>query len=127
MTTDKLLLLIAAGAAGTLSRYALGGFVQERAGSAFPWGTLAVNLLGSFAFGLIWTLAEDRLIISGETRRIILTGFMGAFTTFSTFMYETTAFMQDGLYAAALLNLVAQNGLGLVAMLAGLTIGRLLF
>lgn len=124
---EKVLWIMAAGAVGTLSRYWLGGFVQEHSGSAFPWGTMVVNLLGCFVFGLVWTLAEDRLIISGETRRIVLTGFMGAFTTFSTFMFETTAFMQDGQYLAAAANLVAQNGLGIVAMLLGLGIGRMLF
>ncbi len=80
-----------AGAAGTLARYGLAGLMQRLLGESFPWGTLTVNALGCFLFGVVWMLAEDRLVISGQTRFVILTGFMGAFTTFSTFAFETAA------------------------------------
>ena len=116
--------LAVAGAAGTLCRYGLGSLVQRYCGTAFPWGTLAVNALGCFLFGLVWMLAEERLIISGPTRFIILTGFMGAFTTFSTFAFETSAFLRDAEWLPAVANLFGQNVLGLVCVFLGLIVGR---
>jgi CrcB protein len=123
---QKLAWLAVAGAVGTLSRYGLSGLVQRVCGESFPWGTLTVNGLGCFLFGLVWTLAEDRLLIRGETRFIILTGFMGAFTTFSTFAFETGVRLEDREWLAALLNLSAQNGLGLILLFLGLALGRTL-
>src|SRR2546422_383232 len=108
----KLVLLAFAGALGTLARYGLSGLAYRWWGESFPWGTLAVNLLGCFLFGLVWTLGEERLIISGETRLIVLTGFMGAFTTFSTFAFETTESLRDGEWWLAVANFAAQNVLG---------------
>jgi CrcB protein len=122
----KLLWLAAAGALGTLARYGLGGLVQRVHQSAFPWGTFAVNALGCFLFGLVWTLAEERLVISGETRAIVLIGFMGAFTTFSTFAFETGAMLRDAEWLLAAVNLVAHNGLGLVCFFLGVGLGRTL-
>lgn len=116
--------LALAGAAGTLSRYGLSGFVQWLAGEKFPWGTLAVNVVGCFLFGMIWTLADDRLIISGRTRFIILTGFMGAFTTFSTFAFETGGFLRDSEWRDAALNLVANNVVGIAGVFLGIAVGR---
>jgi CrcB protein len=122
---EKLLWLAFAGALGTLSRYALGTVVQQASGGTFPAGTLAVNMVGSLLFGMVWSLAESRLLISGETRIIILTGFMGAFTTFSSVMYETSAFARDAQWAMAGFNLLVQNVSGIMCMIVGLTIGRL--
>jgi CrcB protein len=115
--------LALAGAAGTLSRYGLSGCVQWLTGEKFPWGTLAVNVVGCFLFGLIWTLAEDRLVIAGQTRFIILTGFMGAFTTFSTFGFETGELLRDSQYWRAVGNVLANNVLGILAVLLGLAFG----
>src|SRR5262249_6918278 len=94
----KLLWLSFMGVLGTLARYGLQGWVQRRAGT-FPWGTLAVNALGCLLFGVIWALADERLLISGESRTIALVGFMGAFTTFSSFAFETTALLRDAQWA----------------------------
>ena len=116
-----------AGAVGTVSRYGLSGLVQRATGAAFPWGTLVVNALGCFLFGLVWVLAEDRLVISGQTRIVVLVGFMGAFTTFSTFAYETSALITDAQWYAAAGNLIAQNVLGIVCVFLGLALGRVLF
>lgn len=116
--------LCVAGAVGTVARYALSGFVQDRLGAGFPWGTLAVNALGCFLFGLVWTLAEERLLISTQTRFLVLTGFMGAFTTFSTFAFETSAMLRDSEWLLAAGNFAAQNALGLVCVYLGLVIGR---
>lgn len=122
----KLTYIALAGAMGTLARYGLGGLVQRFLPAAFPWGTLTVNLVGSFAFGLVWGLAVERGLISGEARLIILVGFMGAFTTFSTFMFETGQFMRDSQWLLAAGNLLAQNLLGLVALFLGWALARVL-
>lgn len=123
---QKILWLALAGALGTLARYGLGGFVQRNASLSFPWGTMVVNLSGCFLFGLVWSLAERRVAISGEIRTILLIGFMGAFTTFSTFMFETGEFLRDGEWMWAATNLLGQNVLGIVFLFIGLALGRLL-
>src|SRR5689334_21872186 len=117
-------LLAVAGAVGTLLRYALGGALQRWIGSDFPWGTLTVNALGCFLFGLVWMMAEERLLISGQTRFILLTGFMGAFTTFSTFAFETTGFLRDSQWLLAAANLLGQNALGLACVFLGFLASR---
>ena len=121
---QKLLLIGLAGALGALARYGLSGFVQRHSGFTFPVGTLVVNLLGTFLFGFIWGLVEQRLVISVETRVIILSGFLGAFTTFSSFMFETSALIDEGQWAFAALNVGAQITFGLAAMFLGLAAGR---
>ena len=119
-----LLWLALAGAVGTLCRYGLQGVVQRLTERPFPIGTLAVNALGCFLFGLVWALAEERLVIRGETRVILLVGFMGAFTTFSTFAFETGAFLRDSQWALAAANIAAQNILGMLCLFAGLLASR---
>ena len=121
---QKLLLIGLAGALGALTRYGLSGFVQRYCGFTFPVGTLVVNLLGTFLFGFIWSLVEQRLVISVETRVVILSGFLGAFTTFSSFMFETSALIGDGQWGYALLNITVQIVLGMVAIFLGLAAGR---
>lgn len=122
----KLVLMMLAGSAGTLSRYLLGGLVQRLTGGAFPWGTFAVNMTGTFLFGLVWSLAEERLVISGQARAVILVGFMGAFTTFSSLMFETGELMRDSQWALALGNLLLQNIVGIIFLFLGLALGRLI-
>ncbi len=124
-TATKLLFIGLAGAAGALARYALAGFVQRFGNGSFPFGTVVVNLLGCFLFGLVWALAEDRLIISSQMRIILLVGFMGAFTTFSTFAFETTQMLRDAQWFSAVVNLTVQNVIGILALIVGLRIGRL--
>jgi fluoride exporter len=125
-TAQKLAWLALAGAAGTLARYELGGLVQRLHGAEFPWGTLVVNGAGCLLFGLVWTLAEERLVIGGDTRVVILIGFMGAFTTFSTFAFETGAMLRDAEWLHAAANVAAHNGLGLACFFAGVALGRVL-
>ncbi len=122
----KLTWLAVTGAVGTLARYGLGGLVQRLHQTSFPWGTLVVNGLGCFLFGLVWTLAEERLLISGETRTVILVGFMGAFTTFSTYAFETSAMLRDAEWLLAGGNLLAHNLLGLTLFFLGAALGRAL-
>lgn len=123
----KILFLATAGALGTIARYGLSGVVQNNfGGGGFPLGTLVVNAIGCFAFGLIWTLAEERLVISGELRTIVLIGFMGAFTTMSTFAFESAELMRDSEWALALINVTAQNTASITAVFCGLWVGRLI-
>ena len=121
----KLLWLFLAGGIGTLARFSLAGFVQRLSASELPYGTFAVNAMGCLLFGLVWPLAEERLIISGETRFIILTGFMGAFTTFSTFAFETGGLVRDSEWWLAAANILAHNIVGVSAALLGMAIAKL--
>lgn len=123
---QKLAWLALAGACGTLARYAVAGLVHRYDGAAFPWGTLVVNISGCFLAGLLWALFENRVHLSGETRLIILIGFLGAFTTFSAYVLESSEMLRAGewLYAAA--NIGMQNVLGFVAFFVGLTVIRIL-
>jgi CrcB protein len=121
---QKMAWLTVAGAIGTLCRYGLGGWVQRLIPTAFPWGTLAVNATGCFLFGIVWSLAEQRMLISGQTRLILLVGFMGAFTTFSTFAFETSQMLDDGEWLLAAGNLLLQNISGVILVLAGIALGR---
>ncbi len=116
----RILLLIFFGALGTLARYGLQGFVQYRSGAAFPTGTLAVNLLGCFLLGGIAQYALHRLTIPPEWRIGLTIGFMGAFTTFSTFGYETVKMLEDGEWTKASLYVLASVVGGIVAVVAGI-------
>lgn len=92
----NLLLLAVFGALGTLARYGLQGAVQNRAGSGFPAGTLAVNLSGCFVMACIARYAFDHLWIPAPVRTSILVGFFGAFTTYSSFSWESARMLEDG-------------------------------
>lgn len=122
---NKLILIAAAGGMGALARYGLSGLVYRVLGAGFPWGTLAVNVCGCFLFGLIFALAESRLMLASEVRLMVLVGFMGSFTTMSTFMFETDALFKSGDWLMALGNLAAQNIIGLAAVMAGIALARL--
>ncbi len=121
---QKLLLISLAGGLGTLARYGLTGLVQRWSGAGFPWGTAAVNTFGCFLFGAIWAVVGERLALSGEARTVILIGFIGAFTTFSTFVSETGQLLADSEWLLAGANMVLQNVLGIVVFFLGLAVGR---
>jgi CrcB protein len=121
----RYLLLFLAGGSGAILRFWLAGISQRAYGGELPIGTCVVNLVGCLLFGFIWSLAEGRLIISGETRFLILTGFVGAFTTFSTFAFETHALMQKAQWLPALGNVIGQCVLGILAVTAGISLGKL--
>lgn len=104
---------------GTLARYLLQGVVQRLSGGTFPYGTLAVNVVGSFVVGFVATLALERAAVSPLWRTAILVGFCGGFTTFSAFAYETFELLRTGDPARGLLNVAAQLLLGLVAVWLG--------
>jgi CrcB protein len=122
---QKLAWLSLAGALGTLARYGLAGFVQRIDGSSFPWGTVAVNLIGCFIAGWLYVMFENRWAVSGETRTIVLVGFMGAFTTFSAMILETGVLLRstDWMYAAG--NIALQNVVGFISLWAGMVLARM--
>ena len=121
----RFLLVCLGGAVGTGARYLFGGWAQRAFGAAFAYGTLGVNLIGSFLIAIIMSLSLEKGIISAELRVVLTTGVMGGFTTYSSFNYETTRFLQQGLVGLALLN-VGLTLLGCFAAGAlGLLAGRL--
>lgn len=113
-----------AGGVGALSRYGLAGLAQRWSGSGFPVGTFTVNVLGCFLFGLVWGLLEGRLGLAPQLRLIVLTGFMGSFTTFSTFVFESVNLMQSGQWGWLVLNIVGQNVVGVLLLMGGLAAAR---
>lgn len=126
MTATRLLLIALAGAVGTLARYGLTHLVQRHAGLTFPWGTFAVNVVGCLLFGLCWSLIEQRVAHVAEWRAVILVGLLGGFTTFSSFAFEGAGLLRNGEWGLALLHMAGQNVLGILAIFAGLALGRAL-
>ena len=114
-----LLVVAAGGALGAVSRYLATGWVQGLSGDFFPWGTLVVNVLGSLAlgFGLVWLQAS---VASAEARQFVAIGFLGSFTTFSTFSYETVAMLRDGEWWRAGGYVAASVVVGLMAVFLGM-------
>ncbi|MFK5956447.1 MAG: fluoride efflux transporter CrcB [Planctomycetota bacterium] len=121
---SRLLLLAAAGAAGTLARYGISGWVRGWAGPGFPWGTLAVNALGCFLFGALLTLIREKGSISEDNATWIMVGFLGAFTTFSTFAFESSDFLRHGALGSAMLNVAVNVVLGMAMFFAGVWVIR---
>src|SRR5690348_6809915 len=108
------ILVIALGAAlGANLRYALSIWAAQRWGTAFPYGTLLINVLGSFAIGVVMVLFTTRLTGGNVWRLLIVTGFLGGFTTFSTFSYETYGLLVAGSWLEASLNMLGSVGLGM--------------
>lgn len=115
-----------AGLAGTLCRYWVSGAVARRYGEAFPFGTLAVNLVGCFAAGLLFHLMQERNAFSETARAAVFVGLLGGFTTFSSYGLQTFALLREGRVGLAALNVVASNLLGLLLVFAGYAAGKLL-
>ena len=120
------LYLAAGGVLGTLARYRIGIWVPGWAGTGFPWGTLLVNLVGSFVLGFA-TRSASVLPVSPEVRGFVTIGFCGAFTTFCTFTFETVGLLQQGEWGRGAVYALGSLALGLAAMLAGLSAASLLF
>lgn len=114
-----LVMIALGGAAGALARYGLSGWVQGLLNTTFPMGTVAVNVLGSFVLGLSFPLFES-LAWSAETRTVVVMGFLGAFTTFSTFSYEAVVLLEGGEWARGGLYVGGSLLLGLAGVVAGM-------
>lgn len=119
-----IILIAAGGAAGAVSRYLVDTIVSERFAGAFPLGTLVINMSGSFLLGLLFALAVDEARLPSEVRPALMIGFLGAYTTFSTLMLESWRLVEDGALALAVVNLAGSMVLGVVAVVAGMAIGR---
>ncbi len=115
------------GALGTVARYAVSGWTYRALGEAFPYGTLTVNLIGCFLLGAIMHVNQTTEMIPFELRKGLTIGMLGAFTTFSTFGYETLERLQAGEWLIGLLNIAANVIFGLLAVWMGLTVARLLY
>ncbi len=119
-----IVLVALGGAVGAVTRYVVDGWVSARTGGEFPFGTLAINLSGSFVIGLLFALAIEGDLLPSSIRGPVMIGFVGAYTTFSTLMLESWRLVEDGAAALALANLAGSTLLGIVAVVAGLTLGR---
>ncbi len=113
------------GAAGALARYGLTSAASLLPGPVFPWSTSLANVLGCFLFGLIWTLSEKRALIPKSLGLVLLTGFVGSFTTFSTYVFEAEILLQQGQWLSLVLKVLGQNLLGFAALGLGIRVGRL--
>lgn len=116
-----------AGAAGSLSRYYVGMGLRRAGGDRFPWGTLAVNVIGSFAIGLVMAAFIARGQLDARVRIAITVGFLGGFTTYSSFAYETVTLMERRQFHVAAAYMGGTLMIGMMACWAGLTAGRRLF
>ena len=109
---------------GANARYFLGSWISERFGSGFPLGTLVINVSGSFVIGLVLALIGERLVVADWWRPLVAIGFLGSYTTFSTFSYETLALAEAGSWGLASLNVVGSVGGSLLGVYLGTVAAR---
>ena len=113
-----------ASAAGGLLRYALGGVIARRSSSGFPWETLLINVSGAFVLGVLFVLFTEHYAVAPWLRAALLVGFLGSYTTFSTWTLESWRLLEDGAYALGLANLFGSLAAGMAATYAGVVLGR---
>lgn len=119
----KIILLATGGAIGTLLRYSLSGLTYRLLDGIFPWGTLFVNLSGSFIIGLLWGFFEIETL-SSNVRNFVFVGILGGYTTFSTFTLESFNLLRDGEIRLAISNILASNIFGIALVFAGFLISK---
>ena len=112
------------GALGSVSRYLLTALINQVSIGVWKPGTLAVNLIGCFLFGLIWTRADMKMQLEGTMAIALMGGFLGAFTTFSTYAFQTADLAQNKDYVWAAVNLITHNGLGIAMIFVGIAAAR---
>lgn len=120
----QLFAIAGGGAIGALMRFWVSGWVYSLLGRTFPYGTLVVNVAGSLAMGLCYVLFIERMSVGPEWRALIMVGFLGAFTTFSTFSIETLNLIESGEVGRAMANMLLSVVLCVGAAWAGVVIGR---
>ncbi len=123
----KILAIAIGGALGALSRYWVVGVITSLYDRSFPFGTLVVNILGSFLIGVLYVLIIEKLDVAAEWHAILMVGFVGAFTTFSTFSLETLMLLQEGRIAAAMIYILSSVVVCLGAVFAGMLATKQLF
>jgi len=121
----QILFIAAGGAVGAVMRYLVSGWAYAILGDGFPWGTLVVNLTGAFLIGFLWQLFEY-FPISPQMRNLIFIGGLGAFTTFSTFAFETLNLIRAGDTRLGLANILVLDVVGILLGLLGVILGRML-
>jgi len=121
----KIAYLALGGAIGAIFRYWISGLPHKFFGGVFPWGTLAVNLAGSFLIGFFWGLLS-RENISTNVRSFLFIGLFGSFTTFSTFAFESLNLIRDGNIKFALVNVIASNVLGILLVFGGFVLSKMI-
>ena len=120
----KLLLLAGGSIAGGFSRYYFAGFVYRIFGTSFPYGTFAVNMTGCLAIGFLSALADKKFLIGPDERLLLMIGFCGAYTTFSTCMLETVNLVRDGESWRAFLNVTLSVTVGFLILRLGMILGE---
>lgn len=120
----QLLAIAVAGAVGALLRFWMSGWVYGLFGRDFPYGTLAVNVAGSLLMGISFVLLVERLGSAPEWRALVMIGFLGAFTTFSTFSLETVQLLEGGAVGRAMINVLGSVAFCLIATWLGIVLGR---
>jgi fluoride exporter len=118
------LLIGVGGFAGAIARYLIDARVTAWTGGSLPWGTLVINISGSFAVGLLFALVIERAALPAEIRGPVMIGFIGSYTTFSTLALESWRMIEDGAWLYASANLIGSIIIGLVAVTAGVALGR---
>ncbi len=124
MILGELGAIAAGGALGAVMRFWVSGGVYVWLGRDFPYGTLSVNLIGSFIIGIVFVLLTERLTLGAEVRAFVMIGFLGAFTTFSTFSLETLILLQEGLLVKAAANIIASVFLCIIATWGGIILAK---
>jgi CrcB protein len=112
------------GFSGAIVRYAVGLWIGQRWGRSFPLGTFIINVSGSFLIGFLMPLLTERIIVNTHWRLMLMVGFLGAYTTFSTFEYETGGLVRDGEWMYAGLNVIGSVVAGFVALKLGEMLAR---
>ncbi|MCL2459101.1 MAG: fluoride efflux transporter CrcB [Desulfobulbus sp.] len=125
VTGYKWLIVMAGGSLGAASRYGIGLLTARLWGTSFPYGTLVVNLAGCFAIGLLFALADRSRLLTPDVRLFLITGYLGALTTFSSFTMETVNAGRIGLAQQALVNILLNNLGGLTLTYLGMRLGGL--
>jgi len=110
---------------GSNARYLVGGWAARRFGLTFPYGTFIINITGSFLLGLFMAFLRDRAFIHPNCRLFFAVGFLGAYTTFSTFTYESLRLLQDGSFFLILVNILGSVVVGLLGVFLGFVLGGL--
>lgn len=124
LSVSQLLVIMLGGAFGAAARFVVSTKITEKLGNSFPYGTLTVNMIGSFVMGLLAIILVERMQLDPLYRLGIFVGFLGAFTTFSTFSMETLNLFNEGMPVRALLNMFSSVLLSVLAVWLGVLIGK---